>query len=224
MLVERGLLAKEEGSLGVMRVTPEGRAWLRGGQSLEIEVRADDSSPQQARRTDESAGRRKESGAADYDQALFEKLARRRAGSAGVRRVRRRGATRPRCRQTHDARRDAASLGRGPGQAAKIRFSRRSGSMTRGTLRRRTRGAKRKRARCGSKEIGVNAYAGAWLWTRSLKPPLRVPVLVRRYAASRGVCRGQHSPTPDRDGLRRPAKLQSWLLTRRAVSRGDPGV
>ena len=74
MLVERGLLAKEEGSLGVMRVTPEGRAWLRGGQSLEIEVRADDSSPQQARRTDESAGRRKESGAADYDQALFEKL------------------------------------------------------------------------------------------------------------------------------------------------------
>ena len=74
MLVERGLLAKEEGSLGVMRVTPEGRAWLRGGQSLEIEVRADDSSPQQARRTDESAGRRKESGAAGYDQALFEKL------------------------------------------------------------------------------------------------------------------------------------------------------
>ena len=74
MLVERGLLAKEEGSLGVMRVTPEGRAWLRGGQSLEIEVRADDSSPQGTRRGDESAGRRKESGAAVYDQALFEKL------------------------------------------------------------------------------------------------------------------------------------------------------
>ena len=74
MLVERGLLAKEEGSLGVMRVTPEGRAWLRGGQSLEIEVRADDSPPQGTRRGDESAGRRKESGAAVYDQALFEKL------------------------------------------------------------------------------------------------------------------------------------------------------
>ena len=74
MLVERGLLAKEEGSLGVMRVTPEGRAWLRGGQSLEIEVRADDSSPQGTRRGDESAGRRTESGAAVYDQALFEKL------------------------------------------------------------------------------------------------------------------------------------------------------
>ena len=74
MLAERGLLAKEEGSLGVMRVTPEGRAWLRGGQSLEIEVRADDSSPQGTRRGDESAGRRKESGAAGYDQALFEKL------------------------------------------------------------------------------------------------------------------------------------------------------
>ena len=74
MLAERGLLAKEESSLGVMRVTPEGRAWLRGGQSLEIEVRADDSSPQGTRRGDESAGRRKESGAAVYDQALFEKL------------------------------------------------------------------------------------------------------------------------------------------------------
>ncbi len=74
MLAERGLLAKEEGSLGVMRVTPEGRAWLRGGQSLEIEVRADDSSPQGTRRGDESAGRRKEDGAAGYDQALFEKL------------------------------------------------------------------------------------------------------------------------------------------------------
>ena len=74
MLVERGLLAKEEGSLGVMRVTPEGRAWLRGGQSLEIEVRTDDSSPQGTRRGDESAGRRKESGAVGYDQALFEKL------------------------------------------------------------------------------------------------------------------------------------------------------
>ena len=74
MLVERGLLAKEQGSLGVMRVTPEGRAWLRGGQSLEIEVRADDSSPQGMQRGDESAGRRKESGAAVYDQALFEKL------------------------------------------------------------------------------------------------------------------------------------------------------
>ena len=74
MLAEHGLLAKEEGSLGVMRVTPEGRAWLRGGQSLEIEVRADDSSPQGTRRGDESAGRRKESGAAGYDQALFEKL------------------------------------------------------------------------------------------------------------------------------------------------------
>ena len=74
MLAERGLLAKEEGSLGVMRVTPEGRAWLRGGQSLEIEVPADDSSPQGTRRGDESAGRRKESGAAVYDQDLFEKL------------------------------------------------------------------------------------------------------------------------------------------------------
>ena len=74
MLVERGLLAKEEGSLGVMRVTPQGRAWLHGGQSLDMEVRADDSSPQGTRRGDESAGRRKESGAAGYDQALFEKL------------------------------------------------------------------------------------------------------------------------------------------------------
>ena len=74
MLAEHGLLAKEEGSLGVMRVTPEGRAWLRGGQSLKIEVRADDSAPQGTRRGDESAGRRKESGAAGYDQALFEKL------------------------------------------------------------------------------------------------------------------------------------------------------
>ena len=82
MLVERGLLAKEEGSLGVMRVTPEGRAWLRGGQSLEIEVRADDSSPQGTRRGDESAGRRKESGAAVYDQALFEKLRALRRGLA----------------------------------------------------------------------------------------------------------------------------------------------
>ena len=74
MLVERGLLAKEEGSLGVMRVTPQGRAWLHGGQSLDMEVRADESSPQGTQRGDESAGRRKESGAAVYDQALFEKL------------------------------------------------------------------------------------------------------------------------------------------------------
>ena len=74
MLVERGLLAKEEGSLGVMRVTPEGRAWLRGGQSLEIEVRADDSSPQGTRRGDDSAERGMERVAAVYDQALFEKL------------------------------------------------------------------------------------------------------------------------------------------------------
>ena len=74
MLVERGLLAKEEGSLGVMRVTPQGRAWLHGGQSLDMEVRADESSPQGTRRGDESAGRRTESGAAVYDQDLFEKL------------------------------------------------------------------------------------------------------------------------------------------------------
>ena len=42
MLIERGLLAKDEGSDGVISVTLEGRDWLRGGQSSELDAQVDE--------------------------------------------------------------------------------------------------------------------------------------------------------------------------------------
>ena len=70
MLIERGLLAKEEGSLGVIRVTPEGRAWLRSGESLAMDVRADDSPA----RTAPLSERPLDTGLSAGDQILFEDL------------------------------------------------------------------------------------------------------------------------------------------------------
>ncbi len=46
MLVERGLLAREEGSLGVISVTQEGRAWLRDWQDFGLIAQVDEALPQ----------------------------------------------------------------------------------------------------------------------------------------------------------------------------------
>ena len=71
MLVERGLLAKEDDSLGTIRVTPEGRSWLSSGQRLEMDVREDDAAPRPARRSEAAVGERSTE---EYDEGLFQKL------------------------------------------------------------------------------------------------------------------------------------------------------
>ena len=71
MLVERGLLAKEEGSQGAVRVTPEGRSWLSSGQRLEMDVREDESAPRPARRSEQGADER---GTGGHDEGLFQEL------------------------------------------------------------------------------------------------------------------------------------------------------
>ena len=71
MLVERGLLAKEEGSQGAVRVTPEGRSWLSSGQRLEMDVREDESAPRPARHSERGADER---GTGGHDEGLFQEL------------------------------------------------------------------------------------------------------------------------------------------------------
>ncbi len=72
MLVERGLLSKEEGSQGAIRVTSDGRSWLSSGQRLEMDVREGDSAPR--RRDGGSERSSDERSAAGHDEGLFQEL------------------------------------------------------------------------------------------------------------------------------------------------------
>ena len=70
-LVERGLLAREDGQYPTISVTDAGREWLRGRESLTLQLRVDESgSKRERRREHTTAG----SGSLDYDAGLFEKL------------------------------------------------------------------------------------------------------------------------------------------------------
>jgi ATP-dependent DNA helicase RecQ len=74
-LVERGLLAREDGQYPTISVTESGRAWLRNRQALAMDMRVD----QPARALGRSAPRWGNGGKASvpnagYDSALFEQL------------------------------------------------------------------------------------------------------------------------------------------------------
>ena len=68
-LTERGLLAREDGRYGVISVTPLGREWLRGTESLHLELRSAEPAPSRAPRQRVLLEQ-----APDYDADLFEAL------------------------------------------------------------------------------------------------------------------------------------------------------
>ena len=68
-MIERGLLAREDGRYGVIGVTPLGREWLRGAESLHLELRSAEPAPSRAPRQRVLLEQ-----AADYDSDLFEAL------------------------------------------------------------------------------------------------------------------------------------------------------
>ena len=74
-LVERGLLAREDGQYPTIKVTPAGREWLRSREGLTLELRVDDSAPNQERRR-ERGGNGAGGGSAglDADAGLFDEL------------------------------------------------------------------------------------------------------------------------------------------------------
>ena len=74
-LVARGLLARADGQYPTISVTPAGRDWLRNRETLALDMRVDQPSPQ----SNLSRGRRSNGGEASvpntgYDTALFEQL------------------------------------------------------------------------------------------------------------------------------------------------------
>ena len=74
-LAERGLLAREDGQYPTVSVTNAGREWLRNRETLTLDMRIDEPSPQSRL----SRARRSNSGGAaapntGYDDALFEQL------------------------------------------------------------------------------------------------------------------------------------------------------
>ena len=74
-LIERGLLAREDGRYGVISVTPLGREWLRGTESLHLELRS--------RRTGPKPGHR-DSAYCSNSQLITIPICSRRSGSCGA--------------------------------------------------------------------------------------------------------------------------------------------
>ena len=74
-LVERGLLAREDGQYPTVSVTNAGREWLRNRETLTLDMRIDEPSPQsrlsRARRSNGGGAAAPNTG---YDDALFEQL------------------------------------------------------------------------------------------------------------------------------------------------------
>ena len=70
-LVERGLLDRADGQYPTISVTDAGREWLRGRQSLTLQLRVDESGSKRERRRERTTAG---SGSLDYDAGLFEKL------------------------------------------------------------------------------------------------------------------------------------------------------
>ena len=70
-LVERGLLAREDGQYPTIGVTTAGREWLRSRETLTLDMRVDDSAPKRERRRERTIGN---AAALDDDSGLFEQL------------------------------------------------------------------------------------------------------------------------------------------------------
>ena len=74
-LVERGLLAREDGQYPTISVTPPGREWLRNRETLTLDMRLDEPSPQsKLSRSRRSNGGGTAAPNTGYDDALFEQL------------------------------------------------------------------------------------------------------------------------------------------------------
>ena len=87
-LVERGLLAREDGQYPTIGITHAGREWLRNRETLTLDMRVDEPSPQsRLSRVRGSNGGGVAAPDTGYDDALFEQLRalrRRLAGEEGV--------------------------------------------------------------------------------------------------------------------------------------------
>ena len=82
-LVERGLLAREDGQYATVSVTAAGREWLRSRQGLTLEMRADEVAPVSGKRGgQQDHATRLVNVGADYDAGLFERLRALRRGLA----------------------------------------------------------------------------------------------------------------------------------------------
>ena len=74
-LVERGLLAREDGQYPTISVTRAGREWLRNRETLTLDLRVDEPSPRtRPSRASRSDGGRTAASNSGYDTALFEQL------------------------------------------------------------------------------------------------------------------------------------------------------
>ncbi len=74
-LVERGLLAREDGQYPTISVTPAGREWLRSRESLTLDMRADAVVPEKGRHRESRVHAvRLVNVSADHDVGLFDEL------------------------------------------------------------------------------------------------------------------------------------------------------
>ena len=74
-LVERGLLARDDGQYPTVSVTPAGREWLRSRENLTLQLRVDESARKRERRRERSdSGTAGSVARTDYDADLFEQL------------------------------------------------------------------------------------------------------------------------------------------------------
>ena len=121
-LTDRGLLAREDGRYGVISVTPLGREWLRGTESLHLELRSAEPAPSRAPRQrvllEQAARLRFRSVRGAQGRAAQSGRCRR---GARVRSVQRRDASEDRRCEADQSGGDAAGIRRGACQAGSVR-------------------------------------------------------------------------------------------------------